>query len=208
MALLCVVTQSYLIIQNMFQVTSTPLLTFSHPSTPFQGLIWFIMPIMMVIINDVMAYMFGFFMGRTPLIQLSPKKTWEGFIGGGISTVFMSLGLAYIMCQVSERWEVTPQILIIFLSPVPVLCLPYRLQHRPGEDDDGLRAERRVPAPGVLSAPDRHHLAQDPRDEGDSHLLPLLHTLLLHVTLCIHYRALRWILCLRLQEGFQDQRLR
>merc|ERR1719342_1649385 len=73
-ALLCVVTQSYLIIQNMFQ-----------------GLIWFIMPIMMVIINDVMAYMFGFFMGRTPLIQLSPKKTWEGFIGGGISTVFMSL---------------------------------------------------------------------------------------------------------------------
>ena len=43
------------------------------------------MPIMMVVINDVMAYMFGFFFGRTPLIQLSPKKTWEGFIGGGVS---------------------------------------------------------------------------------------------------------------------------
>ena len=42
------------------------------------------MPIMMVVINDVMAYMFGFFFGRTPLIQLSPKKTWEGFIGGGV----------------------------------------------------------------------------------------------------------------------------
>jgi len=82
-ALLCVVTQSYLIIQNMFQ-----------------GLIWFILPIMMVIINDVMAYMFGFFMGRTPLIKLSPKKTWEGFIGGGVATVVMSLGLAYFMCQV------------------------------------------------------------------------------------------------------------
>ena len=41
------------------------------------GLIWFIMPILMVVINDVMAYMFGFFMGRTPLIKLSPKKTWE-----------------------------------------------------------------------------------------------------------------------------------
>ena len=84
MALLCVVTQSYLIIQNMFQ-----------------GFIWFILPIMMVIINDVMAYMFGFFMGRTPLIKLSPKKTWEGFIGGGLATVVMSLGLAYFMCQVS-----------------------------------------------------------------------------------------------------------
>jgi hypothetical protein len=31
----------------------------------------------MVVINDVMAYMFGFFLGRTPLIRLSPKKTWE-----------------------------------------------------------------------------------------------------------------------------------
>jgi phosphatidate cytidylyltransferase len=81
-ALLIVVTQSYLIIQNMFQ-----------------GLIWFIMPILMVVINDVMAYMFGFFMGRTPLIKLSPKKTWEGFIGGGIATVFMTLGLSYVMCQ-------------------------------------------------------------------------------------------------------------
>nr|ACO15578.1 Phosphatidate cytidylyltransferase, photoreceptor-specific [Caligus clemensi] len=81
-ALLIVVTQSYLIIQNMFE-----------------GLIWFIMPILMVVINDVMAYMFGFFLGRTPLIQLSPKKTWEGFIGGGFATVIMSLGLSYFVCQ-------------------------------------------------------------------------------------------------------------
>ena len=65
----------------------------------FEGLIWFIMPIMMVVLNDVMAYMFGFFFGRTPLIKLSPKKTWEGFIGGGISTVIMSVFIAYFMCQ-------------------------------------------------------------------------------------------------------------
>jgi phosphatidate cytidylyltransferase len=81
-ALLIVVTQSYLIIQNLFQ-----------------GLIWFITPVLMVIINDVMAYMFGFFMGKTPLIKLSPKKTWEGFIGGGIATVFMSVALSYFLCQ-------------------------------------------------------------------------------------------------------------
>ena len=61
------------------------------------------MPIMMVIINDIMAYMFGFTMGRTPLIQLSPKKTWEGFIGGGLATVVMSLGLAHFMCQVRHN---------------------------------------------------------------------------------------------------------
>jgi len=55
----------------------------------FEGLIWFIMPIMMVVINDVMAYMFGFSFGKTPLIQLSPKKTWEGFIGGGVSVALI-----------------------------------------------------------------------------------------------------------------------
>ena len=66
-ALLIVVTQSYLIIQNLFE-----------------GLIWFIMPILMIVINDVMAYMFGFFLGKTPLIKLSPKKTWEGYLGGGV----------------------------------------------------------------------------------------------------------------------------
>ena len=88
----------------------------------FEGLVWFIMPIMMVVINDVMAYMFGFFFGRTPLIQLSPKKTWEGFIGGGvrallnfhflavssllfiylqISTVMITLALSHYACQYS-----------------------------------------------------------------------------------------------------------
>ncbi len=81
-ALLIVVTQSYLIIQNLFE-----------------GLIWYILPIMMIVMNDVMAYMFGFFMGRTPLIKLSPKKTWEGFVGGGVSTVFLTLGLSYFLCQ-------------------------------------------------------------------------------------------------------------
>ncbi|XP_064141702.1 phosphatidate cytidylyltransferase 1 isoform X6 [Loxodonta africana] len=47
----------------------------------------FLVPISSVICNDITAYLFGFFFGRTPLIKLSPKKTWEGFIGGFFSTV-------------------------------------------------------------------------------------------------------------------------
>ena len=35
-----------------------------------------------ITINDIFAYMCGFFLGSTPLIVLSPKKTVEGFIGG------------------------------------------------------------------------------------------------------------------------------
>ncbi|XP_031641066.1 phosphatidate cytidylyltransferase, photoreceptor-specific isoform X2 [Contarinia nasturtii] len=81
-ALLIVVTQSYLIIQNIFE-----------------GLIWFIVPVSMIVCNDVMAYLFGFFFGRTPLIKLSPKKTWEGFIGGGFATVIFGVVFSYLLCQ-------------------------------------------------------------------------------------------------------------
>jgi phosphatidate cytidylyltransferase len=33
-------------------------------------------------INDTMAYITGSLIGRTPLSKISPKKTWEGTIGG------------------------------------------------------------------------------------------------------------------------------
>lgn len=41
----------------------------------FRGLIWFVLPCGLVVCNDIMAYLFGFFFGRTRLIKLSPKKT-------------------------------------------------------------------------------------------------------------------------------------
>jgi phosphatidate cytidylyltransferase len=37
-----------------------------------------------------MAYVFGMLFGKTPLIKLSPKKTWEGFIGGMLSTYVLA----------------------------------------------------------------------------------------------------------------------
>ncbi|KAE8631166.1 hypothetical protein XENTR_v10001101 [Xenopus tropicalis] len=80
--LLITVTQSHLVIQNLFE-----------------GMIWFIVPISIVICNDIMAYIFGFFFGRTPLIKLSPKKTWEGFIGGFFMTVIFGFLFAYILAQ-------------------------------------------------------------------------------------------------------------
>ncbi|XP_062111781.1 phosphatidate cytidylyltransferase 1-like [Humulus lupulus] len=49
--------------------------------------IWFLLPATLIVINDIAAYFFGFFFGRTPLIKLSPKKTWEGFIDASVTTV-------------------------------------------------------------------------------------------------------------------------
>jgi len=38
-------------------------------------------------INDTMAYIVGSLIGRTPLSKLSPKKTWEGTVGGALLSV-------------------------------------------------------------------------------------------------------------------------
>lgn len=38
-------------------------------------------------INDTMAYIVGSFIGKNPLSKISPKKTWEGTIGGIILCV-------------------------------------------------------------------------------------------------------------------------
>jgi phosphatidate cytidylyltransferase len=57
----------------------------------YEGIFWFVIPCLMVICNDIFAYLFGFFFGKTKLIELSPKKTWEGFIGGFLSSLFFSV---------------------------------------------------------------------------------------------------------------------
>ncbi|RVW79902.1 Phosphatidate cytidylyltransferase 1 [Vitis vinifera] len=55
----------------------------------------FLLPASLIVINDIAAYFFGFFFGKTPLIKLSPKKTWEGFIGGSVATVISAfVGIA------------------------------------------------------------------------------------------------------------------
>ncbi|XP_076459808.1 phosphatidate cytidylyltransferase, photoreceptor-specific-like isoform X2 [Babylonia areolata] len=74
--LLLVVFQSHLIIQNLLE-----------------GFVWVLVPVSMIICNDIMAYLFGFFFGKTPLIKLSPKKTWEGFLGGAVMTVIFGVVL-------------------------------------------------------------------------------------------------------------------
>lgn len=42
-------------------------------------------------INDTMQYIIGSFFGKTPLSEISPKKTWEGTIGGTLLTVIVAI---------------------------------------------------------------------------------------------------------------------
>ena len=73
------------------------------------GLIWFFLPCCLVITNDVCAYIFGFFFGKTRLIRISPKKTWEGFIGGALMTLVIGFLIAsffanfdYFICPIHD----------------------------------------------------------------------------------------------------------
>ncbi len=40
-------------------------------------------------INDTMAYIVGSLIGKTPFSKISPKKTWEGTIGGAILAILI-----------------------------------------------------------------------------------------------------------------------
>lgn len=46
-------------------------------------------------INDTMAYIVGSLIGKTPFSKISPKKTWEGTIGGAMLCVVVISAIAY-----------------------------------------------------------------------------------------------------------------
>jgi phosphatidate cytidylyltransferase len=52
-------------------------------------------------INDTMAYIVGSIIGKTPLSKISPRKTWEGTIGGIILTIAVICLVAYLTGRIS-----------------------------------------------------------------------------------------------------------
>jgi phosphatidate cytidylyltransferase len=95
MVLLLTVFQAHLIINNIFN-----------------GMIWFLMPVLMVITNDIFAYLCGITFGKTQLIAISPKKTLEGFVGAWVFTSLAGILLAkilsdydYLICPVKDLNE-------------------------------------------------------------------------------------------------------
>ena len=46
-------------------------------------------------LNDTLAYIVGSFIGKTPFSKISPKKTWEGTIGGALLAVALVTCIGY-----------------------------------------------------------------------------------------------------------------
>ncbi len=97
-------------------------------SNIFEGIIWFLLPCALVIVNDIAAYLGGFFFGRTPLIKLSPKKTWEGFIGGFLGTVLASWYLSGWMAK--SPWLTCPRADLSIWQPMECTEPPETFQMR------------------------------------------------------------------------------
>ena len=83
-------------------------------SNIYNGMIWFLLPVSCVVVNDITAYIWGRMLGKHSLSLLSPKKTWEGFIGAFFSTLiwcyfftkFLS-NFKWLLCPV-EKLSVVP----------------------------------------------------------------------------------------------------
>lgn len=52
-------------------------------------------------VNDTMAYLVGSFLGKTPLSPISPKKTWEGTIGGIVLAIVVMCAIAFFTGRLS-----------------------------------------------------------------------------------------------------------
>jgi phosphatidate cytidylyltransferase len=57
---------------------------------------------------DIGAYFTGRLLGRHPMTPvLSPKKTWEGFVGGMVTAVLVSIGLSRLGTKLQESYWMT-----------------------------------------------------------------------------------------------------
>ena len=69
-------------------------------------------------INDTMAYIVGSLIGKTPFSKISPKKTWEGTIGGGLLCVAVIALLGYFVPVAAilpvKHWIIVAALCAIF----------------------------------------------------------------------------------------------
>ncbi len=66
-------------------------------------------------INDTMAYIVGSFIGKTPLTKISPKKTWEGTIGGIILAIVVIGAIGFFINK--ENWNT-----VFTFSAIAAIC--------------------------------------------------------------------------------------
>ena len=83
--------------------------TFTITLSTFSGKLICLLLVFGIWINDTMAYVVGSFIGKTPLSSWSPKKTWEGTLGG----IILSAGLISLVANL--LWKANYEVFVIAL---------------------------------------------------------------------------------------------
>eukprot|EP01038_Epipyxis_sp_PR26KG_P010077 gene10077-13543_t len=116
--------------QHMFSIVTVCLVVFQckfFAENTLNGLFWYLFPMATVIMNDCSAYFAGISFGKkfisAPFLALSPNKTWEGFIGAAIGTIFFSFFMPAFLAQFD--WLICPADgLYLWPFPPPLTCEP------------------------------------------------------------------------------------
>ena len=75
---------------------------FSNSYNPYPILLIFIL----IWITDTMSFFFGSYFGNTKMkIKVSPNKTWEGFIGGFLSSLIFSIFSFSFIQEIYPFWK-------------------------------------------------------------------------------------------------------
>lgn len=82
---------------------------FTITLSTFSGKLICLLLVFGIWINDTMAYVVGSFIGKTPLSSWSPKKTWEGTLGG----IVLSTGLISLVAHLV--WNANYEVFMIAL---------------------------------------------------------------------------------------------
>jgi phosphatidate cytidylyltransferase len=69
-------------------------------------------------VNDTMAYLVGSLIGKTPMSAISPKKTWEGTIGGIIFAVLAMGAVGYFLSSGFEMQAVSQWMIVAAIAAV------------------------------------------------------------------------------------------
>ena len=69
-------------------------------------------------VNDTMAYLVGSLIGKTPLSAISPKKTWEGTIGGIFFAIITMGAVGYFLSSEFEMQAVSQWMIVAAIAAV------------------------------------------------------------------------------------------
>lgn len=98
-----------------------------------------ILPLALILLiwtNDTMAYLVGSFIGKTPFSKISPKKTWEGTVGGALFTV----ALAAVWGYYSHKFTIVDWMVLALCAAVAGTAgdlLESKLKRMAGVKDSG-----------------------------------------------------------------------